>query len=249
MDLTAIIACKGRLKNLRWCLKSIDLCNPRPVVILVDFGNDPPFTHFQERYRWLRVIPVVHNVHSFHKTRALNIGIKTVKTGYVCMTDSDQIFQSNFFGIVAHVLKNNPNGFVQCKTYFLRGIPNNSTADELTPVLYHHILKFAKDDNFKKPHGEGCCHGVSHKWLMSVNGHDEKYIGWGYEDKDLVLRATHSGLRVIWIDHATSMVHIPHQRDISYFGYEVRHKNELYYKSKLPNVNPIVNIDCPWGEI
>ncbi len=249
MNLTAIIACKNRLKNLKWCLTSIAQCDPRPQVILVDFGNNPPLTKYAEIYSWLHVVRVLNKTQNFHKTRALNIGIKQVSTKYVCMTDSDQIFQPNFFGIVEHVLKNNSDAFVQCKTYFLRGLFDNVTADDLNPFLYYHMVNFAKKDNFKKPHGEGCCHGVHHTWLMSVNGHDEKYIGWGYEDKDLVLRAVHSGLRVIWVDHATSMLHLPHQRDNSYFGYEIRHKNELYYQSKIGNVNPIVNVNCAWGEL
>jgi glycosyltransferase involved in cell wall biosynthesis len=250
MDLTVLITCKDRVKNLRWCLQSIAQCNPRPELLLVDFGNEPPLEHLKKTYGdWLHIIRAVHNTKSFHKTRALNIGIKNIKTKYVCMTDSDQIFQPNFFGVVEHVLKNNPTAFVQCKTFFLRGLFDNVTSFDLTPALYHKMLEYAKNDDFKKPHGEGCCHGVTHEWLMTVNGHDEKYIGWGYEDKDLVLRATHCGRQILWIDHATSMVHIPHQRDMNYFGFEVRHKNELYYQAKLGNVLPIVNINCPWGEL
>lgn len=249
MDLTTIIACKDRHKNLHWCLNSISQCVPRPQVILIDFGNNPPLDKFKVQHNWIQLIRVVNNTNKFHKTRALNIGIKQVTTKYVCMTDSDQIFQPNFFKIVEHVLQNNPDAFVQCKTYFLRGLPDKVTADGLSPAVYNRMVKFAQQDAFKKPHGEGCCHGVSHDWLMTVNGHDENYIGWGYEDKDLVLRAVHSGFRVIWIDHATSMLHLPHHRDTNYFGYEIRRKNELYYKSKIGNVNPFVNINRVWGEL
>lgn len=42
---------------------------------------------------------------------------------------------------------------------------------------------------------KGCNLAVWKEDLLSVNGWEEKFVGWGYEDSDLVIRLLHSGIK------------------------------------------------------
>ena len=102
----------------------------------------------------------------------------------------------------------------------------------------------------KKPHGEGCCHGVRTEWLKETGGHDERYIGWGYEDKDLALRAKSAGFKMVWIDNQTSMIHLPHPRNKNYFSNKHISANKNLFESKRLKVPSIkVNIGKKWGSL
>lgn len=246
MDLTAIIACKDRDENIELCLSSIRDCVPRPQLILVDFDSKKPLTRYKTIFPWATIIRTEHNAKVFHKTRALNIGIKAAATKYVCLTDADQIFQSNFFGAVHQALQE-PQVFVMCSTLFLDRMPSKDLcARNYSDFVYNNLLTLAKRSH-KHPHGEGCCHGVLRDWLLSVGGHDESYIGWGFEDKDLHLRAMHAGLKEIRINNVTTMVHLPHGRDIGYFNKKFRLANEARFEAKKRVMEAIANVNKDWG--
>jgi len=242
-DLTVIMAYRNRERNLKACLTSISRNTYIPEVIVVDFGSNRNVASFLRKYEWLHVIRVMHRG-IFHKSRALNIGIKAAKTKYVCMTDVDEVFQPNFFEIVRNSLTD--NNFIRCKTYFLDIFPSQFIRE----FKYKSVLDLAKRRNFKRPHGEGCCHGVNLDWLLSARGYDERYVGWGFEDKDLVLRAEYSGLRMKWVDDKTSMVHLPHQRDPAYFSEVRRIENEKIFKQKRNSGKIAIKVnDNGWGKL
>lgn len=55
-----------------------------------------------------------------------------------------------------------------------------------------------------------CNLGVWRKDLISVNGFDETYAGWGHEDSDLVIRLLHSGVKRKEGRFATPVLHLWH---------------------------------------
>jgi len=247
MELTAVITCKDRLFNARYCIASIASCKPRPHVILVDFNSTTSMRGLQRTFPWLNIVEVRDPKVNFHKARALNIGIKRVQTEFTCLTDVDQIFQPNFFNCVLSACREDRN-FVMCDTHFLEtplGDPSPAAFDRAT---YFRLLEKAKKSK-KRPHGEGCCHGVSTEWLRSVRGLDERYIGWGFEDKDLVLRAKFSGYSIVSLSSKTSMVHLPHSRDKKYFNKKLRLRNERLYKEKRASKDVIANVNTKWGAV
>lgn len=247
MDLTAIIACKDRIRNLAFCIKSISLCNPRPNLLLIDFANADPLVMFKKTYPWIDVIRVDRKVEVFHKARALNIGIRYAKDTHICLTDADQIFQPNFFGAVRKEL-NVPNTFAMCDTAFLPVFPSALGVREYTNATYAKLYKLAKRGH-KRPHGEGCCHAVARDWLLNVQGLDERYIGWGFEDKDLVVRAGHANLSIIRLEETTSMVHLPHGRDKIYFNKYYRLRNEKMYLAACRKKRAVANKPDEWGNL
>jgi GT2 family glycosyltransferase len=249
MNVTAIITCKDRTENLKFCLSSIAACRQVPFGIVVDFGSNPPIA-FPEYKDWLRVIRVDRDTEMFHKARAINIGIKHAQSSFVCITDADQIFQPNFFSVLKMVLGPNPKTFVMCRSFFIANKVPFVPFDR-GGKMYNNLLQQARVSGIL-PHGDGCCNGVSRVWAEQVRGYDETYVGYRAQDSDFALRAIRSGLTKVWIHSKTSMIHLPHTRIGEYYANENRVRNKQKYKdsTKLPAKNIIVaNKSGAWGEL
>lgn len=245
MDLTAVIAQKNRSRNIKLCLDSIRGTTPRPAVIVVDFGSSPAVEYPKEP--WLSVIKVTRDTGTFHKARALNIGIKASSTRYICVTDADQIFQSNYFGAVYSLLTAKKSSFIVCNTHFIKDYPPGFVLTDVV-VQYPELLTIAKASGLRI-RGDGCCQAVSRKWLMRVNGYDETYIGYGAEDSDLRLRAKFMGLHIASAFHSTSMIHLPHEKSGAYYSAANLSRNKQYYQMKTRTRQVVANQDKKWGEL
>jgi len=241
-DLTVVIACKDRNKNLEYCLNSIAASkNPPKETIVVDFGSVEPL---RTTLPAVRIIRTTNNTQMFHKSRALNIGIKSVTTKYTCITDADQTFQDNFFFELNNKLDRDKKAFVMCQTYFLRNIPDYIVPNNFM-LNYWLMLAVAKESG-GKPHGEGCCNGVRTQWLMSVKGYDEQFIGFGAEDSDVMFRAHRDNLNRTGLNSKTSMIHLPHDKTGSYYDIRRFDKNRTLFKQKNKS-KTIVNSQPSWG--
>ena len=51
---------------------------------------------------------------------------------------------------------------------------------------------------------------VHREALLNVNGLDEAFTGWGYQDSDLIIRLMHAGIRVKSGRHASPVLHLWH---------------------------------------
>lgn len=245
MNLTAVIAQKNRSKNIKMCLDSLRGAVPRPKVIVVDFGSSPAVAYPNDP--WLKVIHVTRATDTFHKARALNIGIKASDTRYICITDADQIFQSNYFGAVYSLLTAKKASFIVCNTHFIKNYPPGFVLTDVV-AQYAELLRIAKDSGLRI-RGDGCCQAVSKKWLMMVNGYDETYIGYGAEDSDLRLRAKLAGFNFASAFGSTSMIHLPHEKSGVYYSAANLRRNRLYYRMKTLTKQIVANQDKPWGEL
>jgi hypothetical protein len=222
--------------------------------LIVDFGNTPPLVDVLPSTPAIRIVRTNTNTELFHKARALNIGIKAVETKYLCVTDADQLFAPNFFGVVIDQLNQDPKCIVFCKTHFLPFMPALVTPEN-SVSRYPHLLLLARRKGVK-PRGRGCCHGAPTEWFMKVQGYDEAYVGWGAEDRDLEVRAGFDGLRFRWIEHKTSMVHLPHPKEGKYYNPKYFEENMKLYEyrrdlkdkhEKISNI--IVNRSVEWGKL
>lgn len=244
--MTVLIACKNRTKNLKYCLASVNNSVRVPQTLVVDFGSDTVLSNVI-RYPWLSIVRTTRDTKMFHKARALNIGIRRIKTKYLCITDADQIFSPDFFSVVYAVLSKGKKAFIMCKTYFLRAIPEDVVPDNLGKN-YKRLLQLAKNSGLKQ-HGDGCCNGVSTKWAQAVNGYDEAYRGYGGEDSDFALRAKFAGFRRVEISKRVSMVHLPHVKDGKYYNKNVFKKNKRRYYEKERTKEIVANKEIEWGKL
>jgi hypothetical protein len=172
----------------------------------------------------------------------LNIGLKRIKTEFFCSTDTDQIFQPNFFGIISKQLSNRKRSVVLCKSYFLNKHPAATDT-------YAQMLREAKRSG-KKPHGEGCCTGLWTRWAQNVGGWDESYIGYGAEDSDIILRAKLCKFKLTWINRLTSTIHMPHpKKNIYYSPKKYFLPNKRRYLKRKQRKDIIVNTGKAWGQL
>lgn len=244
-DLTVLLAHKNRRQNLEYCLSSIAHSAPTvPNVVLVDFGSTRPLDDLNNMYPWLSIINVTRNTAEFHKARALNIGIKHIKTKYICTTDVDQIFADDFFHRVHAALRGGKT-LVMCKTHELKKQIPEWFVPPVTADIYKKLLKTIPK---RKLRGEGCCLGFTTNWAMRVHGWDERYKGYGAEDSDLMLRAMLSGLTRVWITKQTSLIHLPHEKKTKYYSNKnfTRNKN-MYLRRKKIDKDISVNTNKDWG--
>lgn len=244
-NLTTIITCKNRTRNLSYCLGSISTCIHRPQVIVVDFGSDKPVTEITRSYPWVRMIRVMNDTRIFHKSRAINIGIKNTRTKFLCITDVDQVFQANFFYAVKSVLEKDNSSFVMCPTFFLKQLPKNITPLNIREN-YKKLLTLAKKSGVA-PHGDGCCNGLLTSVALSIGGYDENYIGYGAEDSDFALRSIMFGNKKVWLHKLTTMVHLPHEKKGDYYKKDVFMKNKNLFFSKVKSRDIVANKNKPWG--
>lgn len=246
MDMTVVIACKDRQTNIAYCAASIAGCNPKPNTIIVDFGSKVPISSFV-CYSNINIIRIDRDTKLFHKARALNIGIKEVKTKFICVTDADQIFQSNFFNVVYGHLCQDSNSFLMCRTHFLKAIPSYFTPKEVHKHFAHMITLCKRDRiNFC---GDGNCNATLTQWFNQVQGYDENYIGFAAEDSDLVFRAMQSGLNRIWLDDKTNMIHLPHIHTGVYYDKKYIAANKARFNQRITQekLSLVVNPPGEWG--
>lgn len=242
-DLTVLIAVKDRTFNLKYCIESIKNNSYRPNVIIVDYGSEDP-VRFDKYLDWVRVIHVNRKKLFFHKSRALNIGIKQICTKYVCVTDADQIFSENFFKIVYDKLSHDNNICVKCKTYKLHRIPELITVENVSSMYESLLLPLAKEHT-NKLYGDGFCHGIDVEFLLQNNGFDEQFIGWGYEDSDMTYRSLKKK-KGIDITHIVTAIHLPHKIDNTYTKNKFKEKNKLYFLKKK-KLGLTTNNNKKWG--
>jgi len=247
-DLTVIIACKDRHAHLDYCVQSIVSGDKLPRLFVVDFGSTPALNY--SRFKFIKVFRVDRKTDIFHKARALNIAIKSVRSKFMCVTDSDQIFAPNFFRVVYDTVKK-PSAFVYCPTYALPKFPTEyNIAVNDVRNNYAKLLKLAKG-NPKQPtaYGDGCCHAMRTKWMQSTRGYDEGFIGWGPEDSDVRFRAKHTGLKFFDIRNKTTMIHLFHKwanKPGEYHDKKSIAKNVAYYKNKRKK-GVLIGNNNKWG--
>ena len=63
---------------------------------------------------------------------------------------------------------------------------------------------------YKWKKAKGCNLGIWKKDLLNINGFDECYEGWGYEDSDMVIRLMNSGVKRKSGKFAVTVIHLGH---------------------------------------
>lgn len=247
-DLTVVIASKDRDENLSLCLSSIAQTNPKPNgIYVVDFGSAVSLRNkYKDYFPYVVVIRANNNTKFFHKARAINIGLKAVRTKYVCFTDTDQIFAPDVFGVIATSCKSCISPFIYSGTYFIKSeIPNGINSLNIS-TRYNELLTLAQSES--RQYGDGCLHVVPTAYAKSIGGYEEGFLGWGPEDSDFRRMAKANKLQFIDITTKTTMIHLPHSKSGSYYGKDIYKRNlELYYQRRRICACRS-NGGCLWGQ-
>lgn len=225
--ISVIIPARNRAGlRLSMCLASLrhqEMPASQVEILLSDFGSDA------EHAASLRALCKTYDCvyirtetnALWNRSLALNIAVRRATGAYVLSTDVDMLFAPNFLQVVfAELMKGNI--FVVCRC---RDLPEDTADRVWSSADYDALLARS---TFREFPGTGACQAVRREWLLAVRGYDEKYVYWGYEDRDMFQRAKRAGLDIVWIHDKTSMLHQWHKK-MDNDRVLLRHKNRLRY--------------------
>lgn len=221
---TIILTYRNREKAiLKNCLDSLQNQNNKDFeVILVNYGSQVKASNFLvelvDQYKFVSVINCSTQGQLWCKSKAINIALKNVKTPYVLIGDIDMIFHPDF------ISKLNEFKEKGTATYFQVGFLSKEESAN-SKLFNEYNIKFRSSH-------EATGMTFFHKDdLMSVNGYDEFYHGWGSEDTDVHARLKNSGKKVNFFDSEVFILHQWHPKH-----YRFKNSSEPFH-SYLEQIN------------
>ena len=99
-----------------------------------------------------------------------------------------------------------PYGFFQCLKWAC-----HHDVNRVSPILALPLGLLRKISPQKWQRLRGCNIGVWRSDFMTVNGFDEDFMGWGFEDSDFAVRLINSGIKIKLGTFATGVLHMYHR--------------------------------------
>lgn len=223
-------------------------------IIIADDGSTANTRACVEKLAAGAPVPVRHvwqPDQGFRAAMARNRGILAARGDYIVFLDGDCIPQRDF--IARHRALSAPGCLVSGSRILLSealtrrvldqgiDVPASSLATRLGWRTRGDINKVLQlflrwpdigrtSTTFKWRRIKSCNLAVWRSDLERVNGFDESFVGWGYEDSDLVLRLFHAGIKRKDGAFATEVFHLWHreaQRDR-----ETSNRNEVLARAE-----------------
>jgi len=211
-------------------------------IIIADDGSAANTAACIARLAQAAPVPLVHvwqPDQGFRAAMARNRGILAARGDYIVFLDGDCIPQRDF--IARHRALARPGRLVSGSRILMSEALTRRVLDEGVDVcaasvatclgwrLGGHINKVAQllvrwpdlgrrigrdARRFNWRRIKSCNLGVWRRDLERVNGFDESFTGWGYEDSDLVLRLFHAGVLRTDGAFATEVFHLWHREAV-----------------------------------
>ena len=249
LELSVVVSTFERPEHLRRCLASLarqTLDRQRYEIIIADDGSRDETRQVVERFRERSDVSLVfctQEHQGFQKARAVNRALQHVRSSYVVLTDGDCIFPPNHLDIHLSVRREK---IVWAGNSVWLSRDTSEQIDEAsvlsgrwralvpqrlprTQAMAHRKARLYETIGHPtKPKLIGNNIGLWRDQLVSINGFDQSFRGWGCEDDDLGLRLRLQGNRVrslLGHTHAFHLWHPPHETKPSKWseGLNVRH--------------------------
>ncbi|MGL6098362.1 MAG: glycosyltransferase [Fusobacteriaceae bacterium] len=190
----------------------------------------------------------------FRKTRALNNGVRESEGDYLIFCDQDLIFPEDY---VEKMIKNSRKGeYLMGRAHNTTEEEKEKIIDELNLELNYKVIEkivsreyfIIMDNQYKFDKRRrilqrlylnkrgirlaGMSYGVFKNDYLKVNGYDERYKGWGYEDDDFGNRLCIAGIKSREMKTDLIQLHLYHPFDIS----KNKSLNEDYYYKQKNNI-------------
>lgn len=226
-----------RIKN---CLDSLNNQTKKNFeVIFVDYGSEETIAkeikQLVESYNFCKYVYNDTRGRHWNRAHALNAGIKLAQGEYIMTTDVDIIFSENFFSSLYQRLE--PNKFFQAQCYLLpEKIP-------LNPPLQRR----KGDYEISEPFG---FYISPKKHLHQIQGFDEYYKIWGFEDIDLKDRLLKQNLTYELLPIDEFKLYHQWHAEVNHNNYKVFPKGWFeMMKNYYDNNKSIIKNDEHWGKI
>ena len=225
-DTTLIITTYNKPVFLEMVLKSVLRQRTMPAeVIVADDGSTVETRELIEHYQSIFPVPLIHSWipdEGFRLSMSRNVAIAKAKGDYIIIIDGDVVLGPSFVG--DHLLARERGYFIngsrarlseeatrkRCAlldphfTFFTSGLSRPFVMLRI-PWL-HRLIKGATGISKIR----GCNMSFWKSDLVAVNGFEERIVGWGCEDTELVDRLYHIGVKRKNIKGLAPCVHLYH---------------------------------------
>jgi glycosyltransferase involved in cell wall biosynthesis len=159
----------------------------------------------------------------FRAARVRNLGLAVATGDYVILLDGDMVLHPEF--IADHAAAARPGRWVQGVRPRLSRSATDALLDGGTPDLRWwqpglehrwHAVRAAWLSRIHSKRGprlasiRSCNQGYWRADLVRANGFDERFVGWGPEDKELAARLEHAGVECLYLKHRAIAFHLWH---------------------------------------
>ena len=202
-DVTVVMGIKNipghRIINALNSIRTQDYPKDLIELILVDYSS---MQEFIPEYKGLCEIYDAEYIRLEDKTiwnrsHALNIAIKKVKSKYLLSTDADIMFEKNYIKKAVNELRRNPYQYILARCLDApESAMNGTNYFRLKAVSIYRSATVNRGINMTLTY-----------YYHKIHGYDERYIGWGAEDDDLIKRFRLLGLKKKDISHISSYIH------------------------------------------
>lgn len=203
---------------------------PPTEIIVCDDGSHDNTRQLIDRLRPLCPVPLVHlwqPDEGFQLARIRNKGIKAATADYIIQIDGDIILHRHF--VKDQLANARPGVFYSGNRYYIS--PEESARLLANPTPEIHLPLHLNKNSWRRvrlpilqqimrrhyhwPDAHfnvtGCNMAFWRQDLLAVNGYDESFTGWGWEDTDLTLRLKHCNIRLAFLRFGAIQFHLHHQ--------------------------------------
>lgn len=199
-------------------------------IIIADDGSTEATKQLITTFKNEFSVPLKHIWHEdtgFTKTIILNKAIQQITSDYIIQIDGDVILHKHF--IKNHITRAEKNTYlfgsrISLKKEHSKKVLNtkkisfywlNSGLLRRSRAIYIPFLsKFTKKRNMNSGKLRGCNISYWRKDAIAINGYNEDFIGWGYEDFNFAQRLINANVSSKRIKHAAIQFHIYHPEAI-----------------------------------
>jgi glycosyltransferase involved in cell wall biosynthesis len=204
-------------------------------VIVADDGSNESTTQLLAQLKVALNYPLSHiwqPDQGFRAARARNLALLYAKNDYIVFIDGDcavlpdfvhnhkRLSETGYFvsgqrvlissQLTAKLLSEGFQPHMAIRRYWFKHRLNGD-CNKVMPLLNFPLGLIRKFGAHKWQGVQTCNLGVWRQDLMAVNGFEEQFVGWGYEDSDLVARLLHCGVKRKQGRMAVPVLHLWHK--------------------------------------
>jgi hypothetical protein len=157
------------------------------------------------------------------KPAALNHAISLCGEAFLMALDADMILAPNFLATVSAAIAEaqDPGAIVLCRS---TDLPRALRLPSDPGRVKAGFDQLARAGRLRGRWGCGGVQAAPVAFLRAVGGYDERFVWWGEEDRELLMRAEAFGLSPVWIDGQTTMLHQWHPHALEEGDADARRK-------------------------
>lgn len=226
-DITLIITTYNRPEALELVLDSVAKQVFFPLeVIIADDGSDELTANIVKRYQKILPVEVIHSWqedNGFRLAASRNNAVMKAHGNYLIFVDGDLILHKRFVydhwrqrkirsfinGSFVPITPNTTNKLSRGKEMVL-GPFSKGIESRLKAIYFPLFNKFFKGPQYTHKRIRGGQFSLWKEDYIRVNGFDESFNGWGFEDADMAYRLMNAGVKRLNIKQCAIAFHLYH---------------------------------------